>query len=229
MIDQPIGPAIDYTSPDPACPRTSMTGRTVRLEPVDPARHVADLHACSKDDDAIWTYLNFGPFASETAMRQWLDTVRKQTDPLAFTIVDQATGRAEGMASFLRITPAHGVIEIGAIWFAPRLQRTARATEAIFLMMKRSFDELGYRRLEWKCDHFNAPSRRAAERLGFTYEGIFRKHIIYKGRSRDTAWYAIVDDDWPRIRAGFDAWLDPANFDAAGRQKRSLAACLGTR
>lgn len=226
MIEQPVGPAVDYTPPDPACPRTPMEGRTVGLEPVDPERHVGDLYACSKDGESLWTYLNFGPFESEAAMRRWLDTVEPQTDPLAFTIVDRKTDKAEGMASFLRITPAHGVIEIGAIWFAPRLQRSVKATEAIFLMMKRSFDELGYRRLEWKCDHFNAPSRRAAERFGFTYEGLFRKHIIYKGRSRDTAWYAMLDDEWPVIRDGFEAWLDPANFDTEGRQKRALSDFL---
>jgi RimJ/RimL family protein N-acetyltransferase len=153
------------------------------------------------------------------AIARW----REPDDPLHFTIADAADGRPLGMASYMRIAPADGVIEIGRIWFTPALQRSAAATEAIHLLARRAFDELGYRRLEWKCDALNAPSRRAAERFGFTFEGVFRKHMIYKGRSRDTAWYAIVDDDWPAISAGFRAWLDPANFDARGEQRTRLA------
>ncbi len=143
-------------------------------------------------------------------------------DPLLFAIVDRATGRAAGAAAYLRMAPAHGVIEIGHIWFGSSLQRTAAATEAIFLLARHAFDDLGHRRLEWKCDARNAWSRRAAERFGFTFEGVFRQHMIVKGANRDTAWYAILDGEWPLLRAGFERWLDPANFDDAGRQRTAL-------
>ncbi len=171
----------------------------------------------------MWTYLPVGPFADLDAYRAWVEGASRSTDPLFFAIVDAATGRAVGVASYLRIDPANGVIEVGHLQFSPRLQRTPAATEAIFLLMRHAFDDLGYRRFEWKCDSLNAPSRAAAERLGFQYEGTFRQAVVYKGRNRDTAWYAIVDGDWPTIRAGFEAWLSPGNFDGVGRQRVRLA------
>ena len=153
----------------------------------------------------------------------------RSSDPLFFAIVDPATGEAAGMASYLNIVPANGCIEIGHIWFAPPLQRTRAATEAIFLLMRHVFDDLRYRRLEWKCDALNAPSRRAAGRFGFTYEGTFRQHMIVKGRNRDTAWFALLDRDWPTVRAAFERWLAPGNFDPGGRQRSALAALTATR
>ena len=150
-------------------------------------------------------------------------------DPLFHAIVDAETGKAVGIAGYLRIDPGNGVIEVGHLHYSPRLQQTRAATEAMYLLMRRAFDELGYRRYEWKCDSLNAPSRAAALRLGFTFEGIFRKAIVYKGRSRDTAWFSIVDDEWPQVKAGFERWLDPANFDAAGRQRARLAELRGGR
>jgi RimJ/RimL family protein N-acetyltransferase len=152
-----------------------------------------------------------------------LAQVETSDDPLFFTLVGLPDERPLGMASYLRIAAEHGSIEIGNIWFGTPLQRTTAATEAIYLLARHAFDELGYRRLEWKCNALNIPSRSAAERFGFTFEGIFRKHYVVKGRNRDTVWYAIVDDDWPAARAGFEAWLDPANFDEEGRQRHSLA------
>jgi RimJ/RimL family protein N-acetyltransferase len=175
----------------------------------------------SRGSPAIWTYLGYGPFADLAGFRVWLAERARQSDPLFVTIVDRESGRASGMASYLRITPADGVIEIGHIWFVPAIQRTRQTTEAIFLLMREAF-ALGYRRLEWKCNALNAASRRAALRFGFTFEGIFRQHMIIKGRNRDTAWFAMMDHEWPAVRAGFEAWLAPENFDAAGRQRTKL-------
>jgi RimJ/RimL family protein N-acetyltransferase len=166
-----------------------------------------------------------GPFADEAALAAWVVAAAAGRDPFYFAIIDRNGGRTAGVAAFLAIRPAHGVIEVGAITFAPCLQRTRAATEAMALMGAWAFGA-GYRRFEWKCDALNAASRRAAERLGFTYEGTFRRHMVVKGRSRDTAWYAITDAEWPQVRAGWEAWLDPANFDAAGRQRQRLAAGL---
>ncbi len=191
----------------------------MRLVPVDPAAHASALFAAGSDP-RIWDYLGVGPFADEAATRAWLDACAVSDDPLFFTIL--VDGRPQGMCSYLRIDPAHGAIEIGWIWFSPALQRTRAATEAIFLLAKTAFD-LGYRRLEWKCDARNQPSRRAAERFGFTYEGVFRRHMVIKDRNRDTAWYAIVDDEWPSVRDAFERWLDDANFDDRGRQRERLA------
>lgn len=216
----PIGPALHWR-PVPVPQKDVREGNYVRIEPVDPTRHAEDLFALSQGHDAIWTYLGYGPFADLASFRTWLSGCAQSSDPLFVTIVDKATGRASGMASFLRITPADGVIEIGHIWIAPAIQRTRQATEAIFLLMREAFD-LGYRRLEWKCNALNAPSRRAALRFGFTFEGIFRQHMIVKGRNRDTAWFAMMDHEWPRIRAAFETWLAPANFDAAGRERSKL-------
>jgi RimJ/RimL family protein N-acetyltransferase len=207
----------------PVPQRRVREGNYVRLEPVDPARHAEDLFALSRGSDEIWTYLGYGPFADVAALRAWLAGCAQQSDPLFVAVVDKASGRASGMASFLRIAPADGVIEIGHIWLAPVIQRTRQATEAIFLLMREAF-ELGYRRLEWKCNALNAPSRRAALRYGFTFEGIFRQHMIVKGRNRDTAWFSMTDGEWPGRKAAFEAWLSPDNFDENGRQRRALAS-----
>ncbi len=201
----------------------AIEGRSLRLEPIDPARHVADLFAASADDPALWTYMPYGPFEDPVRMESWLEGCARSDDPLVMALVETADDRAAGMASFLNIRPAHGVIELGHIWFSQRLRRRRPATEAIFLMLRSAFDDLGYRRVEWKCDAANAASRRAALRFGFVYEGIFRQHLIVKGRNRDTAWFAILDRDWPALRSGFEAWLDPANFDGSERQRRSLS------
>ncbi len=215
--DLPVGPALDWA---PVAPpgRTPMRGAHAALEPIDPAIHGQSLYDAMGGDAALWTYMSVGPFADYATFEAWLTGCVTPNDPLCFAILDLADGRAKGMASYLRIAPATGVIEIGSIWFGPALQRTPAATEAIYLLARRAFDELGYRRLEWKCDALNAASRRAAKRFGFTYEGEFRQHVVYKGRNRDTAWFAMLDGEWPAIRAGFERWLDPENFDAAGRQ-----------
>jgi RimJ/RimL family protein N-acetyltransferase len=200
-----------------------MHGRYCRVEPLDPARHAAELHEANllDRDGRMWTYLFSGPFATLDEYRAWLEAKQPSEDPLFFAFVDAARGRAVGLGSYLRIDPAHGTVEVGHLQFSPLMQRTAVATEAMYLMMKIAFD-LGYRRYEWKCDSLNAGSRRAAERLGFRFEGTFRQAIVYKGRSRDTAWYSVIDKEWPALDAAFRAWLDPANFDPAGRQRRTL-------
>lgn len=222
-LDQILGPDLNYPGAK-APPKTPIAGSSVRLEPIDPARHVADLYELSKGDDTIWNYMGYGPFADLGAMRTWLDTTAASPDPLYFAIVDTATGRAVGMTSFMRIDAKSGAIEIGNIWFAPILMKTKQATEAIFLQMREVFDRWGYRRLEWKCNARNAPSRAAAARFGFSYEGLFRQHMIIKGRSRDTAWFAMLDGEWPETKAAFERWLAPSNFDASGKQKTPLAA-----
>ncbi len=206
--------------------RAVLAGTTVRLEPLDPGVHAADLFAAGHDerDPHLWDYMSVGPFADEDAFAAWLHKAATSSDPLYFAVVEQETSRPSGMVSYLRITPLHGVVEIGSIWFGPALQRTRQATETIYLLARHVFEQLGYRRLEWKCDALNARSRRAAERFGFSYEGLFRQHMVVKGRNRDTAWFAMLDRDWPVIGAAFVAWLVPENFDAAVRQRRSLAA-----
>ncbi len=200
----------------------------MRLEPIDPARHAESLFAAARGADAIWNHLAYGPFDSEVAFTEWLAERAASQDPLFFAVIDRASGLAQGMASLMRFVAADGVIEVGHIWFAPALQRTRQATEAIFLLARHAFDDLGYRRLEWKCDSLNAASRRAAERFGFTFEGVFRQHMVVKGRNRDTAWFSITDGEWPVRRAAFEAWLAPANFDAAGGQRQSLSAIRAT-
>ena len=178
-------------------------------------------------DPTIWTYLPDGPYESPQQLRDMLAWAATSEDPLYFAIVPLAAERPLGICSYLRITPESGVIEIGHIWFGPELKRTIAATEAIYLLARHAFDELGNRRLEWKCNALNAASRRAAERFGFTFEGIFHKHQVVKGRNRDTAWYAITDEQWPAIRAGFEAWLALSNFDAQMRQRASLSELIG--
>jgi RimJ/RimL family protein N-acetyltransferase len=175
-------------------------------------------------DEAIWAYLFDGPYSTLAEFRASLEAAVPLKDPFRYTIVPLSSGRPEGMASYMRITPEHGVIEIGNIWFGTPMQRTTAATEAIYLLASNAFDALGYRRLEWKCNALNATSRRAAERFGFACEGTFERHMVVKGRNRDTAWYAITDARWPAVRAAFEAWLEPSNFDADGRQRRALDA-----
>jgi RimJ/RimL family protein N-acetyltransferase len=201
-----------------------MQGRLCRLEPLDVAKHAAALHEAHAADreGRNWTYLPYGPFASAAEYARWVEWAVAQGDPQFFAIVDGATGQPVGTASYLRIEPAMGVIEVGHLAFSPALQRRPAATEAMYLMMRRVFDELGYRRYEWKCDALNAPSRRAAERLGFRYEGTFRQAVVIKGRNRDTAWFSILDREWPALKVAFERWLDPANFDGAGAQRRRL-------
>ncbi|WP_037498453.1 GNAT family N-acetyltransferase [Solirubrobacter soli] len=205
--------------------RTTIEGDRVRLEPLDPARHADDLFAAAQGDDALWDYLPYGPFADVASLTEHLRAQAASEDPLFFAVI--VDGTAVGVVSYLRIEPVHGVIEIGHIWFGGPLQRTPAATEAIYLLAREAFDELGNRRFEWKCNAENGRSRRAAERFGFTFEGVFRQHMIVKGANRDTAWYSILDGEWPAVKAGFEAWLDPANFDADGRQKRSLTSVRG--
>jgi RimJ/RimL family protein N-acetyltransferase len=200
-----------------------MAGSFCRLEPLDPALHADDLHRANSADEsgAIWTYLAYGPFASVREYREWMSANCLGSDPLFYAIVDPVDGKPKGVASYLRIAPAIGSIEVGHLLFSPALKQSTAATEAMFLMMEQAF-ALGYRRYEWKCDSLNAASRRAAERLGFTFEGIFRNATVYKGRSRDTAWYSIIDQEWPALRGAFLTWLKPSNFDSQGRQKSPL-------
>jgi RimJ/RimL family protein N-acetyltransferase len=224
-LGQPIGFPLPHWTTRPRPPRSAMEGRFCIVEPVDPARHAAELHTANSLDreGRNWTYLPYGPFERLEDYRLWLDRASAGDDPLLHAIIERRSGRAVGVASYMRIDPPAGVIEVGGINYAPPLQRTPAATEAMYLMMRRVFDELGYRRYEWKCDALNAPSRAAAQRLGFQYEGLFRQATITNGRNRDTAWFSITDREWPGLRTAFERWLDPGNFDAAGRQRHSLA------
>lgn len=226
-LGQPIGFPLSGWQERPAPPREPMSGRFVRLEPLDVghARDLYDANALDREG-RNWTYLAYGPYAAFEPYREWVAGMAASQDPLFHTIVDLASGKAVGVASYLRIDPKGGVIEVGHINYSPLLQKKPGATEAMFLMMQRAFDELGYRRYEWKCDSLNAPSRRAAERLGFVYESIFRQAAVYKNRNRDTAWYSIVDGEWPTLKTAYQAWLDPANFTADGAQVKSLSALI---
>ena len=221
---QPVGEPVPGWSPRAKPGAAVLEGRFCRIEPLDPARHAADLYAAysAAPDGRDWTYLTVGPFADADAYRQHAEAAAHSADPRHYAVIDRSAGKAVGAMALMRIDPNNGVIEVGHVTFSPLLKRTPLSTEAQFLLMRYVFDELGYRRYEWKCDSLNAPSRRAADRLGFTFEGIFRQAIVYKGRSRDTAWYAIIDRDWPRIKGGFEAWLAAGNLDANGRQRRSL-------
>jgi len=203
--------------------RRPLEGVTVRLEPLSPADHGEQLYAATDGADETWFYLPYGPFAGKGEFIAWLGDRAALDDPLAFAIIDRAAGAARGIETLMSIEPEHGSIEIGHIWLSPQLQRTRQATEAIYVLARYAFDDLGNRRLEWKCDAANARSRRAAERFGFTFEGVFRQHRVVKGRNRDTAWYSITDGEWPSRRAAFEQWLDDGNFDSAGRQRRSLS------
>jgi RimJ/RimL family protein N-acetyltransferase len=231
-LGQPIGDSVGEWKPPPVPPRELMTGRYCRLEPlaVRHARELWDAYAHDRDH-RNWTYLPNGPYETFDGYAAWVESAGASSDPLFFAVVTTtarpahaaASRGAVGVAAYLRIAPEAGSIEVGHINFSPLLQRTPAATEAMFLMMRRAF-ELGYRRYEWKCDALNAPSRRAAERLGLKYEGIFQQATVYKGRNRDTAWYAVIDKEWPDLQAAFERWLDPENFDADGLQRSRLGA-----
>lgn len=229
-LGQPIGQPLTGWIAPPRPPRSAMQGRYCRLEPVEAARHAADLFEANARDasGADWTYMAYGPFADFSAYRTWMETTCLGDDPLFHAIVDLRSEQAVGVASYLRIDPKGGAIEVGHIKYSPLLQRTPLATEAMHLMMKRAFT-LGYRRYEWKCDALNAPSRAAALRLGFSFEGIFRQATVYKNRNRDTAWYSVIDQEWPALDAAFTRWLAPENFDPAGIQRQSLSQLTAHR
>ena len=221
---QPIGAALAHWNARPIPPREPMRGRLCIVEPFDAARHGASLQAAHAHapDDRGWTYLADRKPTDRNGFAAWCERLQASADPMHHAILDRTTGHALGSAAFMRIDPCHGVIEIGAVNFSPLLQRRAMGTEAIALMLRRAFDELGYRRVEWKCDALNAPSRAAASRYGFCFEGVFRQAVVTKGRSRDTAWYAVIDCEWPALRETLERWLSPENFDALGRQRRPL-------
>jgi RimJ/RimL family protein N-acetyltransferase len=223
-LGQPIGEELPGWTSCERPPRAELKGRLCRLEPLRAAEHARGLHeAYAADTESRnWTYLPYGPFASAEEYGAVIETI-EDGDDVFFAIVDLADDQPTGVASLLRAEPQMGVIEVGHLNFAPRLQGTAAATEAMYLMMCLAFDDLGYRRYEWKCDSLNGPSRAAAERLGFVYEGTFRQAVMYKDRNRDTAWFSITDKEWPDVKAAFDVWLDPANFDENGKQRRRLA------
>lgn len=199
-----------------------LTGTWVRLEPLDAERHVADLYCAYEGHDQLWTYMPQGPFASLDEYRTWVTGVEHRADPMFFAIVDQETDQAVGVASYLRNDPGARSVEVGWITFSPQLQRTAGATEAMYLMMRNAFDH-GYRRYEWKCNALNEASKDAAERLGMTFEGVFRQATVVKGRNRDTAWFALLDSDWPDVKNALEGWLAPGNFNGAGEQLTPLS------
>jgi RimJ/RimL family protein N-acetyltransferase len=221
---QRIGPALPGWSKRPLPSELPLIGGYCRLEKFDPACHAAELYSAFAEasDGRDWTYMPAGPFASQDEYVVYMQKAVLKSDPLHHAIL--VDGKPVGSAALMRIDPDNGIIEVGHVSYSRRLQRTKAGTEAMFLLMRRAFDELGYRRYEWKCDSLNAPSRQAAERYGFQFEGIFRQAIVYKGRSRDTAWFSIIDGDWPNVRAAFEKWLSPENFDSQGKQRQSLTA-----
>jgi len=231
MPERPLGAEVAW-SPVARPARAPLAGDHVVVRPVDAAADAGPLHAVShppEGDAAIWTYLPDGPYESPEHLGKMLAWAESSEDPLYFTLARLPDERPLGIAAYMRISPEFGVLEIGHIWFGVPLQRTTAATEAIYLLVRNAFDDLGYRRLEWKCNALNGASRRAAERFGFKFEGVFRKHQVVKGRNRDTAWYSIIDDEWPALRDGFEAWLAPANFDSDGRQRQSLQDLRATQ
>jgi len=223
-LGQPIGDAVEGWTERPRPSREPLEGRFCRLEALVAAEHANALHAAYAADaeGRNWTYLPYGPFETREDFSGFVAWAERQEDTIFYAIVDRATQRPVGVASYLRIDPAMGSIEVGHLHYAPALQRTPAATEAMYLMMRRAFDELGYRRYEWKCDALNAPSIAAAKRLGFRFEGIFRQAVVTKGRNRDTAWLSIIDEERPALRSAFERWLDASNFDATGAQRASL-------
>lgn len=225
-LGQPVGPAQPNWSAPPFPPHSELRGRYCQLMPLDPKAHARPLYDAYQGEanDALWTYLPYGPFKDFNAYRAWLDSVASVRDPQFYTILRASDGATLGTAAYLRIDPANGSIEVGHLAYSPALQRTPASTEAMYLLMKRAF-ELGYRRYEWKCHSMNAPSRAAALRLGFQYEGTFRQAAVVKGRSRDTAWFSIVDSEWPRLSERFERWLNPGNFDGSGKQRLRLGEC----
>jgi RimJ/RimL family protein N-acetyltransferase len=220
-----IGPQVD-ASPARLPRRTILRGRLVTIAPLDPAGHEEALYEGTHGQgrETLWLYLADGPFPDRSSFRAYLEKRAKSDDPLSFAIIANATGKAAGHAAYMRVTPEHRVIEVGNIFYTPVLARSAAATEAMYLMARHVFEELGYRRYEWKCNALNEPSRRAALRLGFSFEGVFHRHMIQKGRNRDTAWYAMTDQEWPLRKASFEDWLLPGNFDETGRQRTRLSS-----
>lgn len=223
---QPVGKPVN-TSPAARPGSIVIEGRFGRIEKLDAGRHTADLWTAVKDDDTLWAYMGYGPFADAAAFAAWVPERAALEDPYAYAVIDGNTDRAVGIATLMEIRPAMRVIEVGNILYGPALQRTPLATEAQYLLARYAFEALGYRRYEWKCNALNAPSRRAAARFGFTYEGLFRSHMIIKGRNRDTAWFSMLETEWPARRRAFERWLAPDNFEPDGRQKVSLAAMMG--
>ncbi len=223
---QPVGVPVPGWIPRALPPRAAISGRYCRVEPVSVERHATDLYAAFAEaqDGRDWTYLPAERPADIDAYRAFLTKAAADSDRLHHAIIDLAAGRAVGTAALMRADPANGTVEVGYITYSPLLKRTRVATEAMFLLMRRVFDELGYRRYEWKCDSLNAASRAAAERFGFRFEGVFRQAVVYKGRNRDTAWFSITDAEWPGVRAAFEQWLAPDNFGPDGQQRRSIAA-----
>jgi RimJ/RimL family protein N-acetyltransferase len=219
------GEPVDIELPRPRPERVTREGRLVTVEPLDAERHAKELYPLYHGDverERVWDYLPYGPFADFDSYRGWVADVASRDDPLFYAIRPRRTGRVEGVASLMEIRPAAGVIEIGHINLSTALQNTNESTEGLYLLMTYAMDDLGYRRFEWKCNALNAGSRRAASRLGFSFEGIFYQHSAPRGRNRDTAWFSILDHEWPAIRANFETWLAPGNFDAEGRQRASL-------
>ena len=223
MTDRPVGPPVDAT-PRPLPVRAALRGRAVVLEPLHP-RHVPELWGAMQAPGSgeSWDYLGYGPFATESALAATVGGLASQHDPMFWAVRPVATGVASGWLSLMEIQPGNAAIEIGHIWFGPRMQRTRAATEAMFLLMRTAMDELGYRRLVWKCNALNAPSRRAAERLGFTYEGTLRAHLVIKARRRDTAFFSILAEEWPPVRDALLLWLYDANLAPDGTTRRGLA------
>lgn len=227
VAGEPIGPLVDSTPATKPGP-VNLQGRFGRAEKLDAARHGKALWNAVKGHDQIWTYMSaYGPFVSEAAFSDWLAGRAALEDPFSYAIVD-ASDRAVGIATLMEIRPAMRVCEVGHIVYSPALQHTPLATEAQYLLASYVFETLGYRRYEWKCNSLNAASRRAAERFGFTFEGVSRQHMIAKGRNRDTAWYSMLDGEWPRARVAFERWLQPENFDSNGRQRRRLEEIRNT-
>ncbi|NEY90421.1 GNAT family N-acetyltransferase [Tabrizicola oligotrophica] len=222
MTDDLLGTPLPGWTPPPAPAGVPLEGRYVRLERMDADAHAADLHRAYSGHDRLWDYMPYGPFSSAAAYHRWAKETASGEDPLFYVLRDRASGHCGGVASYLRITPAAGSIEVGHICLSPELARGRVWTEAMFLMMDWAF-RAGYRRYEWKCNALNMASRRAAQRLGFSYEGIFRQATVVKGRNRDTAWFAVIDAEWPALAEAYKAWLAPRNFDAAGRQRERLS------
>ena len=222
--DPPLGAALTHWRGVDAPRRDPIDGRFVRIEALDPDVHGDALYGALAEagNSRLWTYVPFGPFASKHDWQSWLHAVAAEDRSLYHALLDARSGEALGIAAYLRIQPEHGVMEVGSIVYAPRMQRTRHGTEAMYLLMARAFDELGYRRYEWKCNALNAASRNAAERLGFRHEGVFRQARVDKGRNRDTAWYSIIDSEWPNLKQRFGKWLDDRNFDGEGQQKLGL-------
>jgi RimJ/RimL family protein N-acetyltransferase len=223
----PIGPEVDRT-PAKRPARVTITGQYVSVVALDAASHAQTLYEGTHDanKEALWLYMSEGPFADLAAFRAYLDKRALSEDPMSFSIVDNASGRAVGHASYMRITPEQRVIEVGNIFYTPTLSRTRGGTEAMYLMARHIFEVLGYRRYEWKCNALNMPSRRAALRLGFSFEGIFLQHMIQKGRNRDTAWFSMTDREWPAYKLAYMQWLSPENFDAKNQERRKLSTIL---